>query len=60
MFTGIIEEVGKIGSLRIAGKTAVIEIEAEKVSEGLQLGRQCICKWSLPHRPAKDHPFISG
>jgi riboflavin synthase len=38
MFTGIIEEVGEIRSLHIAGKTAVVEIEAKQVSEGLQPG----------------------
>ncbi len=38
MFTGIIEEVGRILNLRLTGKTAIVEIEAGKVSAGLQLG----------------------
>jgi len=38
MFTGIIEEVGRIRELRITGKTGKIGIEAQRVLEGLQPG----------------------
>jgi riboflavin synthase len=38
MFTGIIEEVGKVKSLEFRGNVALIEIEATKVLEGLQRG----------------------
>lgn len=38
MFTGIIEEVGVIKSIRMGAKSAVITIEAEKVMEDIHLG----------------------
>ena len=38
MFTGIIEEVGKIEALRIQGETAFLEILARKVLEDLKIG----------------------
>ena len=38
MFTGIIEEVGVIKSIRMGAQTAVITIEAEKVLEDIHLG----------------------
>lgn len=38
MFTGIIEETGRIKTLRLLGDTAKIEIQAAKILEGLQLG----------------------
>ena len=38
MFTGIIEEVGVIKSIRMGAQSAVITIEAEKVLEDIQLG----------------------
>jgi riboflavin synthase len=38
MFTGIIEEVGKIEALRIQGETAFLEIFAGKVLEDLKIG----------------------
>lgn len=38
MFTGIIEEVGVIKSIRMGAQSAVISIEAEKVLEDIHLG----------------------
>lgn len=38
MFTGIIEEVGKVKSLRRGAKSFVLEVEAETVLEGTQVG----------------------
>lgn len=38
MFTGIIEEVGVIKSIRMGAQSAVITIEAEKVLEDIHLG----------------------
>jgi riboflavin synthase len=38
MFTGIIEEVGKIGGLSLSGKTGELQVEARKVLEGMRSG----------------------
>ncbi|MCI0351573.1 MAG: riboflavin synthase [Acidobacteriales bacterium] len=38
MFTGIIEEVGKVESLNRRGTAALLEIRAAKTLEGMQLG----------------------
>lgn len=38
MFTGIIEETGKIRSLQINGNSAVLTIKAKKVLEGSKIG----------------------
>ncbi|HVN79414.1 MAG TPA: riboflavin synthase [Terriglobia bacterium] len=38
MFTGIIEEVGRIRELRLSGKAGDIQVEARKVLKGLQPG----------------------
>jgi riboflavin synthase len=38
MFTGIVEEMGKLVSLEMGADSGVITIEAEKVLEGTQLG----------------------
>src|SRR5437870_7130301 len=38
MFTGIIEEVGKVKFVQISGSTAVIETEVVRVLESLQPG----------------------
>ena len=38
MFTGIIEEIGTIKNIRRGGKCVVLEIGAEKVLQGLQVG----------------------
>lgn len=38
MFTGIIEEIGKIKSMLRGGKSVVIEVEAEKVLKDTKIG----------------------
>lgn len=38
MFTGIIEEIGKIKAVRHAGRSVVLEIEARKVLEDTRVG----------------------
>lgn len=38
MFTGIVEEMGKVGLLRQEGNSAVLRIDAEKVLEDLAVG----------------------
>ena len=38
MFTGIIEEVGRIRELRLSGKAGDIQVEARKILKGLQPG----------------------
>lgn len=38
MFTGIIEEVGRVRSLRRGAKSFTLEVEATKVMEGTQVG----------------------
>ena len=38
MFTGIVEEVGRIRSLRRGARSAVLSVEARKVRQGLALG----------------------
>ena len=38
MFTGIIEEVGRVRSLRRGAKSFTLEVEATKVMEGTQIG----------------------
>lgn len=38
MFTGIIEEVGHVKSLQRGAKSFVLEVEASKVLEGIQIG----------------------
>lgn len=38
MFTGIIEEIGKIKSISRGNRSVVLEIEAHKVLEGTQIG----------------------
>ncbi|TSA30184.1 MAG: riboflavin synthase [Bacteroidetes bacterium] len=38
MFTGIIEEVGTVGSIRKSGKAIVLELKARKVLEGTRQG----------------------
>src|SRR5437016_1584666 len=35
MFTGIVEEVGRIGDLQVGGEQASLRIEAQKVLEGV-------------------------
>ena len=38
MFTGIIEELGKIRSVSLAGNSGVIAVSASKVLEGTKIG----------------------
>lgn len=38
MFTGIIEEIGKIKAIRQGSRSVVLEIEAKKVLEGTRIG----------------------
>ncbi|MBQ8122773.1 MAG: riboflavin synthase, partial [Ruminococcus sp.] len=38
MFTGLIEETGKVSSLRRGGNSSFIRIQAEKVLEGTVTG----------------------
>lgn len=38
MFTGIVEEIGKVKSVQRSGSSSFIEIEAKKVLEGTQIG----------------------
>jgi len=38
MFTGIVEEMGKLASLQMGAESAIITIEADKVLENTQLG----------------------
>ena len=38
MFTGIIEEIGKIKAVKRGGRSVVLEIEAKKVLEGTRIG----------------------
>ncbi len=38
MFTGIVEEVGKIRSIRKGAQSAVITIEADEIMDGLKIG----------------------
>ena len=38
MFTGIIEEVGKVSSIQRSRETATMTVRAVKVLEGIQLG----------------------
>ena len=38
MFTGIIEEIGKIKKISISGKSGSLEIEAKKILEGTKIG----------------------
>lgn len=38
MFTGIIEEVGKVGSIMRSSRSVVLEIEASRVMEGTNVG----------------------
>lgn len=38
MFTGIVEEIGRISSVRRTGKSAVLVVECQKVLEGSLLG----------------------
>ncbi len=38
MFTGIVEEIGKIKAVRRGGYSIVLEVEAVKVLEGTRIG----------------------
>lgn len=38
MFTGIVEEVGMVKSIKMGAKSAIITIQADKVMEDIQLG----------------------
>ncbi len=38
MFTGIVEEVGTVKTIKMGAKSAVITIQAEKVMEGMHVG----------------------
>lgn len=38
MFTGIVEEVGKIKSIKMGAKSAIITIQADKIMEDIHLG----------------------
>ena len=38
MFTGIVEEMGKIRQILLAGSSGKIQIEARKVLEGTKVG----------------------
>jgi riboflavin synthase len=38
MFTGLVEEVGRIHSIRFEGDTALLEIEAQRILEGMEKG----------------------
>ena len=38
MFTGIIEEIGKVKKISLAGKSGSLEIGAKKILEGTKIG----------------------
>lgn len=38
MFTGIIEEIGRIQGIQTGGSSAVLSIQAEKIMEDIKLG----------------------
>ena len=50
MFTGIVEEMGVIRSIRRGARSAVLSIGAETVLSDLKLGDSVAVKWGLPHR----------
>mgnify|MGYP000917864250 CR=1 FL=1 len=47
MFTGIVEEKGKVSHMQLGGESGVIAVKARKVLEGTKIG-DC-SKWSVPN-----------
>lgn len=70
MFTGIIEEIGKVKSIRRGAKSVMLEIEAQTVLQGTQVGDSiatngvCLTVTSLSSSGAPSHavgvPSLSG
>ncbi len=60
MFTGIIEEIGKVKSIRRGAKSVMLEIEAQTVLQGTQVGDSiatngvCLTVTSLPSSGASS------
>ena len=61
MFTGIIEEIGKVKSIRRGAKSVMLEIEAQTVLQGTQVGDSiatngvCLTVTSLSSSGASSH-----
>lgn len=61
MFTGIIEEIGKVKSIRRGAKSVMLEIEAQTVLQGTQIGDSiatngvCLTVTSLSSSGAPSH-----
>ena len=61
MFTGIIEEIGKVKSIRRGAKSVMLEIEAQTVLQGTQVGDSiatngvCLTVTSLSSSDAPSH-----
>ena len=49
MFTGIVEEIGKIESISRGRNSAVLTISAEKSPAGDKDRRQHSCKWNMSY-----------
>lgn len=47
MFTGIVEEVGKVRYIQLNGNSGVLAVKAAKVLEGTKNRRQYCGKWSM-------------
>ena len=70
MFTGIIEEIGKVKSIRRGAKSVMLEIEAQTVLQGTQVGDSiatngvCLTVTSLSSSDAPSHavgaPSLKG
>lgn len=70
MFTGIIEEIGKVKSIRRGAKSVMLEIEAQTVLQGTQVGDSiatngvCLTVTSLSSSGAPSHavgvPSLAG
>lgn len=52
MFTGIVEEVGKVRYIQLNGNSGVLAVKAAKVLEGTKIGDSIavngVCRQSLP------------
>lgn len=63
MFTGIIEEIGKVKSIRRGAKSVMLEIEAQTVLQGTQVGDSiatngvCLTVTSMSSSGAPSHAF---
>ena len=57
MFTGIVEEKGKVRYIQLTGESGILAVKARKVLEGTRIGDSIAVNLSLIHISEPTRPY---